>query len=227
MWFFVVMILIAAFLQTLAVLSLLPRTWSLLAVLSIVIAVFSAYPWAVMINTHTVAAMLSHPGTLQSACVTVMVQSIVSLLLGLALLQRRGMERKPAWYMYAGLLPPLLFPAGCFLALVFLLNQGLPLRFPVIAGGFCAAAGMILCCGVELIRQAFRQEAHRIELVSTIYLAQIATAMFLPIIATPSSAALETTPINLKTLIFFAVILVAVAVSAWADWLWSRRKNRN
>ena len=181
MLFFIILILTAAALQTIMNMALLRRPYRYMEALLLAGLVFIFHRYSAMVNMKDLEGLLNNYELLSAACAVVMTQSIVALLTGFSFLKYHMENRKAGIFQYAAFLPPVVFPAGAFLCLVYIFNSVGGLDFRLTALIFCAGLFIVLCAFSETADFLFgKDEEFKMEAVTLFYLFQVLTAMFIP-----------------------------------------------
>ncbi len=227
MWIFILAILLGAYAQTIVKLAILQRKYRWGAVLLFTLPVIIAYPQAAAINLKNFDALMSDFNTLSTLCIAVIIQEAIVLMFGAILLRRYYMERKIRFWEYVVLLPSLLYPAGCFFGLVWLFNNLSGISF----GSTAVVAGIAMAIATgslaEILKFIGRHREELVQWAAMLSLAEVAVAMFLPVVLSGNSApAGNLVNFNLKSLsgILFIVAMVIVGGLASRAWFHLKRK---
>ena len=187
MWFFILLILFGAWLQTIIKLAVSTRALRWAGLLIFIIPMIFMYPQAARINLRDFNFLMNNINVLSSICVLLIVQEATALILGATLLRRYYLEKKiPFWY-YSCLLPSGLFPALCFVGMVYLFNTCSGMNFQGIA--FWFGLGIFAVSGIlaELLGLLMKDKERLTLWAVLLSLTQIFTAMFLPVVLSGKS----------------------------------------
>ena len=109
---FILMILFAAWLQSMLKLTLVPRLFRWGILILAVLPVFFFKDRLAACSFQSLGAFLADSTNLKDFCALIVIQELLALLLGFSLLKNRELGRRNKFWKYAALLPSLLLPAG-------------------------------------------------------------------------------------------------------------------
>ena len=212
MSFFILLILIGAFLQTVFRISLLPRTARITITILLIASVALFYKIAASYNLKDLTTFFENKNTLASVCFIVIVQEITALVSGAIFLRKNIVGEKLRFYNYIALLPSLLFMLGQFLLLIYVFNtiSGINYFYGSLGCGAILMLTTIISCEIS---QLFTFE-QLLKLNFSSSLIMIFLAMFLPVILTNSVPKTSYIAVNIKML--YGLIFVAAMVTALA-----------
>ena len=214
MWFFILLILIGAFSQTVLKLSLLKRSYRIAITFAMVVGIAFCYHFATLYNLKDLDSFLQNKNTLATLCFIVMIQELTSLIIGAILLRKKMLNEKIRLFHFLALMPSTLFPLGQFLLLVFIFNKYSGVNYfysnLLLSGGIFLAV-LIFC---EICQ--FVKFEKNIKLNVSNSLTMVFAAMFLPVILNNSVPKTNYITVNfnmfygvlsvLGMIIFFAII---------------------
>lgn len=145
---FILMILFAAWLQSMLKLTLVPRIYRWGILILSVLPVFFFRERLASSSFQSIGAFLAAPAHLRDFCALIVIQELLALLLGFSLLKNRELGRPNRFWKYAALLPSVLLPAGAMYAEAIAFNTLIRCDFDVIMWGtaLCFAAAGALAC---------------------------------------------------------------------------------
>lgn len=212
MWFFILLILFGAWLQTIIKLAVATRVFRWACLLLFTAPMIFMYPQAVRINLKDFNFLMNNINVLNSICVLVIVQEAMALILGSALLRRYYLEKKIQFWYYSSLLPSSLFPALCFVGMVYLFNTCSGTSFQGIA--LWLGLGVFAVSGIlaELL-SLFIKDREQLTLWAVLLsLTQIFTAMFLPVVLSGKSSGGNYINFDLSMIAGMILLLVLTAI---------------
>ncbi len=182
MWFFILLILFGAWLQTIIKLTIMNRFFRWCSLLIFMLPMIFMYSQAVRINLKDFSFLMNNINVLNSICVLVIIQEAIALVLGTALLRRYYLGKKIQFWYYSSLLPSSLFPAFCVVGMVYLFNTYSGMSFQVIT--FWFGLGIFTVSGslAELLSLFIKDNEKLILRAVLLSLIQVFTAMFLPVV---------------------------------------------
>lgn len=183
MSFFLIFIIITAFLQAIVQLSLMKRKISLALTVFYASVIFFFNKQAAQVNINAFNQWLENYATLNSACTIVIIQALVLLFLGISLLRRRHLGLKVSVFHYLALMPSLLFPVGAFIGMVFVFNHFSGTDFKGNALLYSGGLGLLMFGGAELNRAFAGSEDSKVLQLAAFHLSMITLAMFIPVVA--------------------------------------------
>ena len=146
--FFILVILFAAWLQSMLKLTLVPRIYRWGILILSVLPVFFFRERLASSSFQSIGEFLSDPVNLRDFCALVVIQELLALLLGFSLLKNRELGRPNPFWKYAALLPSILLPAGAMYAEAIAFNTLIRYDFDAIMWGtafLLVAAGALAC----------------------------------------------------------------------------------
>ncbi len=227
MWIFILAILLGAYAQTIVKLAILQRKYRWGAVLVFTLPVIFAYSRAAAINLKSFDALMSNFNTLATLCIAVIIQEAVVLMFGAILLRRYYMERKIRFWEYLVLLPLGLYPAGCFFGLVWLFNNLSGISFGWTA--LTAGVAMTVITGglAEMLKLIGRHREELVQWAAMLSLAEIAVAMFLPVVLSGNTAPSgNLVNFDLKSLAGILSIVAMVIIGGLVSRAWFHLKRK-
>ena len=183
MTLFIIVILAAALIESMLRLSLVPRFWNWLVFL---LAAPLPLLFRQRIGSASLAELnrfLSSAENLESWCALVVIQELLVLLIGSALLKEYVLGEKLKRWKFAALLPSVLLPVGILYAEVLLFNHFVFVEFRTLA--ILLAIGVVVVGGGggELLRLIFRDRFDRVRAVMNFEWILLLLAIFLPVAA--------------------------------------------
>jgi len=177
---FILLILFAAWLQSMFKLTLLPRIlrWIILAAATLPVFLFKDRLAAC--NLQTIENFLSSGSNLRDFCALIVVQELLALMAGLSLLKERELKTKVHVWKYIALLPSLLLPIGAMYAEAMAFNTILRYTFTQIMWG--TGIGLVLISGLscELFSWFRRTMLRKITAALTASWMLLLLAIFMP-----------------------------------------------
>ena len=222
---FILLILLAAWVQSMFKLVLLPRAirWSILA--AAILPVFLFKDRLSGCNLQMIEAFLSDGDNLRDLCALVVIQELLALVVGLSLLKERELGSRISPWKYLSLLPSLLLPIGAMYVEALAFNTVLRYSFTQIMWGTGLLLMLLSCAACELFALARRTLPERITAAMTAVWMLLLLAVFLPaaVEGTLSSTAggqEENWPRNLCILgiLVFLTALSTVGFQLYGNW---------
>ncbi|MDD5728040.1 MAG: hypothetical protein PHV59_05695 [Victivallales bacterium] len=210
MWLFIALIMAGAWLLTAVRLSLLKRRygWGLLLTFSLPALVF--YQMAAEINLKRFHTLMSSGNTLSTACLLVIVQEALALVLGASLLRRYYLGKKLRFRHYPALLPSVLFPAACFGGMVYIFNTYCGTVFWQAALAYIFGIIILTGAAMEILQRQARE--HLINLAATVSLTQIFIAMFLPVVLSGQAPSEGLVKIDMQMVSGLALLAISIGL---------------
>ena len=145
---FILMILFAAWVQSMLKLTLVPRLYRWGILILSVLPVFVFRDRVAASSFQSIGAFLADPVNLRDFCALIVIQELLALLLGFSLLKNRELGRGNRFWKYAALLPSILLPAGAMYVEAVAFNTLIRYDFDVIMWGtalLLVTAGALMC----------------------------------------------------------------------------------
>lgn len=222
MWLFILLILAGAWLQTVIKLSIQNRSFRWIILTIFCLPVLFLYPQAATINLKDFNILMNSQETLNTICILVIIQESLTLIFGAIVLRRYYLSRKLHFWYYAVLLPSGLFPAACFIGMVYLFNISNGADFLEIALRFIPTM-LVFTGGMAEILVLFRRE-QLIKIATLTSMIQIFTAMFLPVIFNGKISNCNFINLNLNTVWSLLLLVITTALFALISHLGMWRK---
>lgn len=165
---------------------------------------------------------MSDFNTLSTVCAAVIIQEALVLLFGTILLRRHYLGMKIPWYGYAVLLPSGLYPAGMFFLLVWGFNTFSGIGFIWSAIGLTAGTALLTVILTELPRLLIKEPEQMVQTVAMPGLAQIALAMFLPVILSGRAPSGSLVTFDIKSAAGICALAALTALLAAASHIFHR-----
>lgn len=177
---FILLILLAAWLQSMFKLTLLPRfpRWIILA--AAVLPVFFFKDRLAACNLQTIESFLSNGNNLRDFCALIVIQELLALVVGLSLLKERELGDKVHRWKYAALLPSLLLPVGAMYVEAVAFNTILRYTFTQIMWGTGVTLVLVSAAGCELFSWLRGTVLRRITAALTASWMLLLLAVFMP-----------------------------------------------
>jgi hypothetical protein len=226
MYFFLIILFAGAFAETLLKLSAMSRTCRFLTLLSVIATVYFAHPLAAGINMDSFRQVISSPGTLNTACTVIIIQSVLSILFLVSALAPGKTGLKLKLCKSAGLLPSMLFPAGMFTAMVYIFNNIRHAGFETSALFFCLAVFASAFLFSETIALLLSEKKGRIGLTFAFQLLLIFTAMFFPVIIHGKRFRGSFPEVTLSSFILVLAVFFTAAASGFIIHSWRKYGKR-
>ncbi|UDQ98753.1 hypothetical protein AAEX28_01380 [Lentisphaerota bacterium WC36G] len=213
MSFFIILILIGAYFQTLYRLSFIKRKSRYFLLFSIIFTISCCYKHAANYNLNDLSKFLENANTLTTICLIVIIQEIVSLVTTAILLRKKILSENVNFINKLALTPSLLFPLSQFLLVIFVFNKmsGINYFLGSVTVGFLLLIFSIISC--EIIQLMSFEKISKMNFSSSLTL--IFLAMFLPVILTNSKPATNYITIDISMLyglIFIGTIVIILAI---------------
>lgn len=177
---FILLILFAAWLQSMLKLTLLPRwiRWIILA--AAMLPVFFFKDRLASCNLQMIEEFLSNGDNLRDLCALVVIQELLALVIGLSLLKERELGIRVHKWKYLALLPSLLLPVGAMYAEALAFNTILRYSFTQIMWGVGVLLVLFSAGGCELFACLRRTMLDKISAAMTATWMLLLLAVFMP-----------------------------------------------
>ena len=225
---FIVLILFAAWLQSLFKLALLPRMvrWIILA--AAVLPVFLFRDRLADCNLQRIEEFLSNGDNLRDLCTLVVIQELLALVVGLSLLKERELGKRVHRWKYLSLLPSLLLPIGAMYVEAMAFHVILRYSFTQIMWGTGLVLVAVSAAGCELFAGVKRTLPEKIPAAMTASWMLLLLAVFMPAavegrLSSGAGLPVENWPRNLCIL---GILALLTAFSAVGFQLYSNRKEK-
>jgi hypothetical protein len=183
MQLFLAILFILGFFHTAINLSLFSRKRNVTAFVATLSAlIFVLFPLSIRLNIEALIGFLGSFHTLSSICTYQIIESIVIMLLSIALIKGHYTGKQSALVKSFSLIPSGVFLLGVFFIQTYFLNRGWGLAFYQSALIYSIGLFIILWLAAAGIRKLFLDWEWRIELKIMLSFLQIVLAMFLPLV---------------------------------------------
>ena len=207
-------ILVTASLQSAVKLTLLPRLLRLAVVMVAVMPVFFLEKRVASLNLQDITAYLNDSGNLSDLCALVVVQELLSLIIGISLVSEIELGVKRHYWKYAVLAPSLLMPVGVlyFQALGF--NYLVRYDFTTLTWAVAGSYAVLILGLAELAGVGRADRFRRTSRALNASWLLLMLAVFLPVVATCRISGVESVLASWQDVVVFALLAGAVFLSA-------------
>ncbi len=212
MWFFILLILVGAYFQTILRLTLIKRLYRIIIIFSLTILTMLFYKDATLYNLKDLNIFLQNSNTLATICIIVVAQELISLIFGAILLRKKFINQKYKLYDCIALMPSGLFPIGHFLLIIYIFNRYSGINY-FYSNLITALSVVILSVILSEIFRCFSFE-NKIKINVMNSFAMISIAMFLPIVL--NSSIPETNYILIDINMFYGLMTITISVVIFA-----------
>ncbi len=212
MWFFILLILIGAYFQTVLRLTLINRLYRIIIISSLVTITMLFYKYATLYNLKDLNIFLQNKNTLATICIIVVAQEIITLIFGAILLRKKFMKQKYKFYDCIALMPSGIFPIGQFLLLIYIFNKYSGINY--FYSNLITAVSIVILSIIlsEFFRCFSFENKIKINVMSSF--AMISTAMFLPIILNSSIPKTNYISIDINMLYGLMTVVIGIVIFA-------------
>ena len=183
MQLFVSLVLLAASLQSIVRLSLLPRRWTVLLACFCALVPVAAQPWLAGVSQSKALAAFESMVYLQNWCTLLCVQEILAMMIGGSLMADVLLQRPRRRWKFLAFLPSLLLPAGILYLQMLCFNHFLSSSFAQITGGLASICLAVVLMLGEAARHLGTRESQMLRLFHFEWVL-LFLAMFVPLAAT-------------------------------------------